>query len=146
MAERALREFDAKTIVGKWISKFTSGAHKGATELAQVSLGGSDTASVASAATGGAAATATGGAGGAPSGGGGVTAKALIEEELVRLEKDKPWLSTTKLVVKPDVLIKRRGKVRVLQESASMLGPSICCVPSYATTCQPSGWFAAAQR
>eukprot|EP00500_Bicosoecida_sp_ms1_P002309 CAMPEP_0203812190 /NCGR_PEP_ID=MMETSP0115-20131106/4007_1 /ASSEMBLY_ACC=CAM_ASM_000227 /TAXON_ID=33651 /ORGANISM="Bicosoecid sp, Strain ms1" /LENGTH=507 /DNA_ID=CAMNT_0050721029 /DNA_START=36 /DNA_END=1555 /DNA_ORIENTATION=+ len=100
MAERALREFDAKNIVSRYITKYTDDLHSGLSEIAQVSLGGSDAASAASAATGGA-------------GGDGATArppKALIDEELRRLEKENPWLLTNRLVVKPDVLIKRRGK------------------------------------
>ena len=99
MSAKAIREFDGKHLLAYWLPKShealsadtsdLSSAFLPPTQLAAVSF---DTKLLSN-----------------------VQAfKAHVSSALMALEKAHPWLKTTRLVCKPDQLIKRRGKAGLL--------------------------------
>jgi ATP citrate (pro-S)-lyase len=99
MSAKAIREFDGKHLLSYWLPKSheslspssdaISSAFLPPTQLASVSF---DTKLLTNA----------------------QSFKAHVSSALEALEKDHPWLKTTRLVCKPDQLIKRRGKAGLL--------------------------------
>jgi len=77
MAQKSLREFDAKKILVHNLAEFSNGAHSFDDRLLQVT-------------------------------------EATLEQSAETIAESHPWLKTTKLVVKPDQLIKRRGNAGLL--------------------------------
>ena len=77
MAQKSLREFDAKKILVHNLAEFSNGLHTFDDRLLQVNA-------------------------------------ELLEQSAEDLAASHPWLQTTKLVVKPDQLIKRRGNAGLL--------------------------------
>lgn len=82
MAQKALREFDAKKILVHNLAEFSNGMHSFDDRLLQV------------------------------------TAQ-VLENTAGEIAAENPWLKTTKLVVKPDQLIKRRGNAGLLALNVS---------------------------
>lgn len=78
MSAKAIREFNGKKLLARWISEFSAGAHNVEDRVVQVKT----------------------------------EAGQPIKFDVIA--EENPWLRSSKLVVKPDQLIKRRGKAGLL--------------------------------
>jgi ATP citrate (pro-S)-lyase len=108
MSARAIREHDGKLILSKYVSSLEGGLHvarievetksiiEGLPETIPATLQGSLNTQVASNLSES-------------------DVKKQLDGVFLRVESQHPWLSSKKLVVKPDQLIKRRGKGGLLK-------------------------------
>ncbi|KAH9085609.1 hypothetical protein Ae201684P_005315 [Aphanomyces euteiches] len=87
MSAKAIREYDGKRLLGKWLSDYSSGKHTLENRFVQITPEIFD-------------------------------AK-IPNITFDSIARENPWLLETKLVVKPDQLIKRRGKANLLLLNAT---------------------------
>ncbi|KDO33934.1 hypothetical protein SPRG_01813 [Saprolegnia parasitica CBS 223.65] len=87
MSAKAIREYDGKRLLGKWLADYSSGAHTLESRFVQITPIIFD-----------------------------AKVPSINFDSVVR---ENPWLLETKLVVKPDQLIKRRGKANLLLLNAT---------------------------
>ncbi|OQR82148.1 ATP-citrate synthase, partial [Thraustotheca clavata] len=87
MSAKAIREYDGKRLLGKWLSDYSSGKHTLESRFVQITP---------------------------------VIFDAKVPNVTFdSIARENPWLLETKLVVKPDQLIKRRGKANLLLLNAT---------------------------
>ncbi|KAF0697369.1 Aste57867_11921 [Aphanomyces stellatus] len=87
MSAKAIREYDGKRLLGKWLSDYSSGKHTLENRFVQITPEVFD--------------------------------NKVPTVTLDSIARENPWLLESKLVVKPDQLIKRRGKANLLLLNAT---------------------------